>query len=56
MNHDIRKPHDKMFPFGIALFNLAGIFQDAPGISVPTSTAVGLAADSSNFRWGMWAL
>lgn len=56
MNHDRRKPHDKMFPFGMALFNLAGIFHGAPGILVPTSTAVGLAADSSNFRWGMWAL
>lgn len=56
MNHEIRNPHDKMSPFGIALFNMAGIFQDAPGISVPTSTAVRLAADSSNFRWEMWAL
>lgn len=51
MNHEIRNLHDTMFPFGIRLFNMAGIFQDVQWISVPTSTAVGLAADSSNFRW-----
>jgi len=56
MNHEIRNPHDTMFPFGIRLFNMIGIFQDGQGIAVPTSTAVELAADSSNFRWGMWTL
>lgn len=50
MNHEIRNPRGTMFPFGIRLFNMAGIFQDVPRIAVPTRTAVGLAADSSNFR------
>lgn len=53
MNHDIRNSHDTVSPLEEDYLTCLGFLSDVQELSVSTSTAVELAADSSNFRWGL---